>query len=60
MSTDDPTLTEVLASFGIRHEPRDGFRRRLYRGDELLGDYDATEGWALVARLRAETRKDQP
>ncbi len=48
----DKTLTDALKELGIRHEPKDGHRRTLYRGDECLGDFSASEGWVLVAQLR--------
>lgn len=57
---DDASLTDALAALGIRHEP-DGsglYSRRLYRGDEHIGDFTASEGWQLVRRLTAPPAED--
>src|SRR5581483_240252 len=57
-SDDDPrSISEILASFGIRHEASKEYsaagRRLLYRGDELLGRYNAAEAVELIGKLRA-------
>ena len=44
----DKSLTWHLANIGIRHEQHDGLRRKLYRGDEVVGVFSASEGWDLV------------
>jgi hypothetical protein len=44
----DLSLTDRLAAVGIRHEPLDGFRRKLYRGDKFLGSYSYEEALAFT------------
>jgi len=57
-SDDDPrSISEILASFGIRHEASKEYsaagRRLLYRGDDFLGRYNAAEAVELIGKLRA-------
>lgn len=47
------SLTEALAGLGIRHEEHNGISRKLYRGEEYLGTFTASEGWAYVRSLSA-------
>lgn len=51
----DPTLSDVLAGLGIRHErdretETDG-RRAWYMGGRYLGRFDVTEGWKLMRAM---------
>jgi hypothetical protein len=58
--TGDASLTQALQALGIRHEPGGSglYKRRLYRGDEHIGDFTASEGWELVRRLTAPPAED--
>lgn len=55
----DKSLTWNLDQLGIRHVPSPVYlKRTLFRGEERLGDLDASEGWAFV---RAEyARSSEP
>lgn len=52
------SLTEALAGLGIRHEEHNGISRKLYRGEEYLGTFTATEGWAYVRGMSVNDYTD--
>ncbi len=55
----DRSLTDQLAELGIRHTEGDNYlRRKLYRDEEYLGQFSASEGWELVKKIRQEARRD--
>lgn len=50
------TLTEALESIGLTHRPGGKHGRRIVlhaETGEILGDYDAREGWDLFHRQRS-------
>lgn len=57
----DETLNEALASLGLTTRPSPFYGRKIIsdRGVDL-GIFDASEGWDLVRKLRAETVVYEP
>lgn len=55
--SDNRTLTEALADLGITHRrsataETDGTHDWFDRDGNLIGSYDAHEGWTVVERMR--------
>ena len=54
-TTNEPTLHEALASFGItsvKDDRSDFDTRSLYQNGQFIGAYSAHAGWELVNDLR--------
>jgi len=57
-NTEERSLTEVLAEFGVRHEPAGNGSRYLFTEDGCIGTADVVSGWCLARLLQRLSQKE--